>query len=177
MWTIKHGPRDILATAILPEAPRVSQMKENAQLRDAQTAITTKNAKINDLEKKLALLQTQLKAKATAPPSTSNKRNLQAVQEEEIISPTFKTRVVMTETSRKDNSGGFLPVHASNVEYTTRQTAHHANSALVEMSQELKKTELEKSISQNRIRILELQLLAAQKQTALPQVCLIRDLS
>jgi hypothetical protein len=162
MWTIKHGPRDILATAILPEAPRVSQMKENAQLRDAQTAITTKNAKINDLEKKLALLQTQLKAKATAPPSTSNKRDLQAVQEEEMISPTFKKRVVMTETSRKDNSGGFLPV-----QYTTRPTAHHANSALVEMSQELKKTELEKSISQNRIRILELQLLAAQKQTAL----------
>ena len=166
MWTIKHGPRDIFTTAIHPEAPRVLQMKENAQLRDAQTAITTKNAKINDLEKKLALLQTQLKAKATAPPSTSNKRDLRAVQEEETISPTFKKRVIMTETSRNDNSG-FPPVHANTVEYITRPTAHHANPVLVEMSQELKKTELDKSISQNRIRILELQLLAAQKQTAL----------
>jgi len=69
----------------------------------------------------------------------------------------------MTETSRNDNSG-FPPVHANTVEYITRPTAHHANPALVEMSQELKKTELEKIINQNRIRILELQLLAAQKK-------------
>jgi hypothetical protein len=70
-------------------------MKENAQLREAKTAITAKNAKIIDLEKKIALMQAQqLKAKAAAASST--KRDSRAAEEEEIAPAPSKKRVVVT---------------------------------------------------------------------------------
>ena len=169
MWTIKRGPRDVIASVIVPEEdrslPRVAQMKENAQLRDAQTSITVKNAKIVDLEKRLTLLQTQLKAKAVA--TSTNKRDSPAVQEDnKIVSPPLKRRIVAAATSSNDHLT--LPsVYAENLGYRTRPAIVHDSPVMVEMNQELKRTELEKSINNNKIQILELQLLAAQKQAAL----------
>ena len=172
MWAIKHGPRDILAAVKIPAEerplPRAGQMKENAQLREAKTAITAKNAKIIDLEKKIALMQAQqLKAKAAAASST--KRDSRAVEEEEIAPAPSKKRVVVTATSSNDRSSPTIH-DVDNLVYRKRPAATtivQPCPVLVEMSQQLNKTEIEKNINQNKIQILELQLIAAQKQAAI----------
>jgi hypothetical protein len=169
MWTIKHGPRDILADARAPAIerppPRSVQLKENAELRDAKTAITTKTNKIQVLEKLVSKLQTQLKANKSAPTSTSNKRNVQqAVPDAEETTAPSRKRVAASSLSMSSTSEEGV---SNRYRSPGTGVVQRMSPVVAEMSQELNKTELQVTIQQQKIKFLELQLIAAQKQAAI----------
>jgi hypothetical protein len=183
MWAIKHGPRDILADVKIPVAERppsrAVQIKEKAELKEAKSTITVKNVKISDLEKQVSKLQAQLKA-VKAPPAaaSSNKRDFQVAHDTEETHAPAKKRAVVTTSSSSNNSYTMSsPVVQPMMRITSASTAsispvvmHQASPVVVEMTQELHKTELEYSIQQKKIEVLQLQLIAAQKQAAINQL-------
>jgi hypothetical protein len=181
MWAIKHGPRDILADVKIPVAERppsrTVQIKEKAELKEAKSTITVKNVKISDLEKQVAKLQSQLKAVKAAPPAVAaasgNKRGAFQVAQytEETDAPPRKRAFVMTSSSK--SSPVVQPMMRMSSTSTSRISPvviQQASPVVVEMTQELQKTELEFSIQQKKIEVLQLQLVAAQKQAAINQL-------
>ena len=183
MWAIKHGPRDILADVKIPVAERppsrAVQIKEKAELKEAKSTISVKNVKITDLEKQVAKLQAQLKAVKAPPAATSNKRDFQQVAQdtEETHAPVRKRAVVTTSSSSNNGFTMSSPVVQPMMRITSASTAsispvvmHQASPVVVEMTQELHKTELEFSIQQKKIEVLQLRLIAAQNQAAINQL-------
>ena len=184
MWTIKHGPRDIFAEAKVPvverSTPREVQMRENKELKVAKTELTSKSKTILDLEKLVTKLQTQLKEGKTAPPAASNKRNFQALQDVGEAPAASKKRVTASSSSSVgcDISPTVLQMLPASSSYShesrfsnqspaTFIMQQHASPIVMEMRQELNKSEIEVSIQQKKIQTLELQMVAAQKQAAL----------
>jgi len=161
-WTIRHGPRDILAEAKLSgeeKAPtRAVLNKEKAELSAAKTTISAQDSKISDLKKKLLQLEGQIKSK-------SLKRDNQSVYEDEkprklsilaaipaipAIPPAIRSSTLKSSSS-----------------YLTEKVAANgggSNSYLGKM------TEVEVSIHQKKLQLLELQLQSAQKQSALNRI-------
>jgi hypothetical protein len=184
MWAIKHGPRDILAEAKVPvverSTPREVQMRENKELRVAKTELTSKSKAILDLEKLVTKLQTQLKEGKTAPPAASNKRNFQKVHDVEEAPATSKKRVTASSSSSIGSAVSptvvqMLPATSSyshesrfsNQSPATFIMQQQASPIVMELKQELNKSEIEVNIQQKKIQALELQMVAAQKQAAL----------
>ena len=158
-WTIKHGPRDIFAELPKLSAEEKAQAKgvikkEQAELTAAKTTISAKDSKINDLKKKLLQLEGQLKAKPVPP---SLKRDIQTVQEDEksrkrIVPPALPAIPV--------------PTSNSSSRYSAEKVAANGGGS----SEFSKMTDIEVSIHQKKLQLLELQLQSAQKQAALDRI-------